>query len=1508
MAGDVCDVFISHRTGDLWSKWIGRTLAEAGCSVHYDLWDLAVGAGVSTFQQRPHRVFLMVLTSDYLDGRFTSAEYGQAYHAHAEGDVEIVPILVDDKATIPEGIRHLRRVELPGKPEWSVRRELLDAIRPHREGPASVVPEQHRRDSFPGPSRPSGQVGILHLADLHALIELAELDANAAAQRFAADADLVAKDRSSGIDLITIAGGLTPGGLPKEFDATRAFIDGLTSYLGIPARDVLAMPGPTDVNINAIRRYLEECEENGTVPIPPYAVKWAGTRGLLTDLHPHAQRFTPDVQWYAWASPTLPDVTGIAMNTTMALDHTTMSMETAPGALGERQLIWSMKTLADRSYQGFLRFAVGAHPPIPGRFSDHELRSLHPASSAPLIELFLTGGGLGVIGEFRTVSAGVPSQGTPRVQVVTTDAASIDVVTLRFEKGTGHLEPIESGDEGPKSFARRDPSRKVSRQRSSDVDEHTDVGVETTVLGSGQHDRLMDEFAKRVRQITEVLLNGTGGGLIEVEAGNASPYLRVARHSGTVQQWVVGMAERPRPADVENFASVARAFRATSPHRCPFVVSDAVYDEPQLLDALRGVGGPYVELLTISSYSGDVGLRAFAERHVAAREAQALYPTQSYLPQRYRLINDRTNDPQEGALEAVVSFLTTSQPGFALVLAEFGTGKTYLMHELARRLVEAEPNTVPLLINLRSLSKATDLNQVLAQYIGSHPELSGLTLSIDTFRSMVEFGNVVLLFDGYDELENRLTFESAKEHFEVLLSGWTQTGSRARVVLTSRREHFLSDDDATTRSVTKAPRRLLVELLPFDSAQVRAFLVNHYGGNEVKADARLARHGEIHDLAGLSENPRMLSFIADLTDAELDEACDEAGTISAASLYRELIAKWMRYEDARSKQRGGRKAVETDTRLHVVRELAVALWQRPMGGGASIKDLSERTRQVLDGSATDMEVDETVFAVGSGSLLVRHDDEFSFLHRSLMEFLVAEEIAAQLRAGTGSLIRSGRVTDLMVEFLRGLLPLEELRRWSDSVTTEGEAGPVERENARMVHVAMADATGSASEPISRIFANEVYSDRAYGGDYRGGDFSGTHFDHAIFTEFDGTGADFRGASLRHARVGTEGPSSLRDAALDGADLTGAVILDRVELANASVDSSTVVQRLSVVGATLADAGPFATSWFDPACARLDWAESSAVNSVAWRPRAREHGTDGLVAVALASGRIRLFDAETGHIVGHLDGHTSGVNSVGWSPDSTRIVSAGDDETVRVWDVGTGRELARLDGHTNGVNSVGWSPDSTRIVSAGNDKTVRVWDVGTGRELARLDGHTNRVNSVGWSPDSTRIVSAGADETVRVWDVGTGRELARLDGHTDGVNSVGWSPDSTRIVSAGDDETVRVWGLQTSRFRPSVTGRLESSFMQSGPVHAVSWSPDCRHLVVGGASGTIDILDAQTGRTIAKWLPGRSGFAVLYADGAWAEQGTMFGELWWSIGNRRVELHDLETVGRAPIALGSRRMI
>lgn len=210
------------------------------------------------------------------------------------------------------------------------------------------------------------------------------------------------------------------------------------------------------------------------------------------------------------------------------------------------------------------------------------------------------------------------------------------------------------------------------------------------------------------------------------------------------------------------------------------------------------------------------------------------------------------------------------------------------------------------------------------------------------------------------------------------------------------------------------------------------------------------------------------------------------------------------------------------------------------------------------------------------------------------------------------------------------------------------------------------------------------------------------------------------------------------------------------------------------------------------------------------------------------------------------GHTGFfAQAVAWSPNSTRVVSGADDQTVQVWDAFTGDNVRTFREHHDQVWTVAWSRKGDIIVSGSVDQTAHVWEAASGTIQASYLNHVGHAVDIGlafavaWSPDDQYIASGSADTTVQIWDAQTGAHHCTFQGHSAEINAIAWSPDGKFIASASDDKTVRVWNIDTGQTIIVYGGHTKR-------VRAVAWSPDGRCIASASDDATVRVWDAATG--------------------------------------------------------------
>jgi WD40 repeat protein/predicted Ser/Thr protein kinase len=156
-----------------------------------------------------------------------------------------------------------------------------------------------------------------------------------------------------------------------------------------------------------------------------------------------------------------------------------------------------------------------------------------------------------------------------------------------------------------------------------------------------------------------------------------------------------------------------------------------------------------------------------------------------------------------------------------------------------------------------------------------------------------------------------------------------------------------------------------------------------------------------------------------------------------------------------------------------------------------------------------------------------------------------------------------------------------------------------------------------------------------------------------------------------------------------------------------------------------------------------------LQSVAFSPDGRRLVLGGIgdtveVVEALTGKRVRSLAARPG---------TCAV----FSPDGRRLAAGCADGTLLVWDAESGREVRSVRAHAGNVSDLAFSPDGSRLATAGLDLfrgkgQVKLWDVSTGKELLALPGQM----SVAFSPDGNLLAAPAFGDllspgVIKVWD-------------------------------------------------------------------------------------------------------------------------------------------------------------
>ena len=266
------------------------------------------------------------------------------------------------------------------------------------------------------------------------------------------------------------------------------------------------------------------------------------------------------------------------------------------------------------------------------------------------------------------------------------------------------------------------------------------------------------------------------------------------------------------------------------------------------------------------------------------------------------------------------------------------------------------------------------------------------------------------------------------------------------------------------------------------------------------------------------------------------------------------------------------------------------------------------------------------------------------------------------------------------------------------------------------------------------------------------------------------------------------------------------------------------------------------------------------------------GQGRLVAAALDSGRVGVWNLRTGRRLTTSGGPAVPARSVGLSGDGSRALGAGErgvtvwrispdglepvatldtahkplaavfdptgdvvatgdfDGVVRLWaaDTGAPRGELRVPGEPFPVTGVAFSGDGSRLAAARGSQAV-VWDVRTGSVVFQRT-QEEPVQSIAFSADGRHVAGGDVAGVTRVWNLRSG-DAVEFRGHEGTIASLAFSPDGASLVTASEDETGAIWDARTGTSIAALRGH-------DGLVLGAAFTPDGRAVVTGSTDKTI----------------------------------------------------------------------
>jgi len=204
-------------------------------------------------------------------------------------------------------------------------------------------------------------------------------------------------------------------------------------------------------------------------------------------------------------------------------------------------------------------------------------------------------------------------------------------------------------------------------------------------------------------------------------------------------------------------------------------------------------------------------------------------------------------------------------------------------------------------------------------------------------------------------------------------------------------------------------------------------------------------------------------------------------------------------------------------------------------------------------------------------------------------------------------------------------------------------------------------------------------------------------------------------------------------------------------------------------------------------------------------------------------------------------HSGYITAAAFSYNNKYLVTGATDNTVIIYDVTNNfNKINQIKDHTSFVFSAAFSSNNKYLCTGSNDKSIIIYDVNDNfAKINQINDHSDSISSMTFSKDNKYFVSASRDTTIILYDVNFNfNKISQNKDHSGNVSSVSFSSDNKYLISGSWDNSVIIHELNTYLNKNNLY-QDHSEYITS-----LTFSKDNRYLASGSYDKSVIIYDVN----------------------------------------------------------------